>query len=187
MLLAIKDNNTVYVARSITSTRLKPFYTPDLILSDNSNVWKVKGNENTLMACDYHSRDTDLMKYDDEIFQGELTFNRLIQEIVPKMKDKLESFGRLDNNNRFDSVFIVAQKDKIYRIDILGCVTEEEYAVSGTGNEVLLGSIMRTKDNTDVLSRIRDIFIDCRDFTHENVFPIIVMDTKTCKETIIES
>lgn len=192
VVLAIKQDNKIYLGADSQVTRGGT----RLSLSNPNNykIWKVKGVENCIIGSVGVLRDACVIRIMDNLIrQNEITdetisFEYVVDRIVPRMKRELEEYGYLSKNEKFDgfdSSFLIAHKDKLYYIGSDAAVIEIDDCIAiGTGSNESLGSLLST-NNEDPLKRIikavkssatHDIYVD---------YPIIITDTESTEFSII--
>ena len=192
VVVAIKKDNKVYlgcdsqVTSGGTRTTLKN--------PDNYKIWKVLGTENCLMASVGDVRDAcvvrtmDRLVTDYNIYKGHISFDFVVNSIVPDIIQRLEEVRYLKKEGVFEgfnSSFLFAYDDQLYLIASDGSViTIEDFVAIGSGKNEAVGSLLST-DNLLPEERIvkaikasaaNDIYVD---------YPIIMTNTENTEFEVI--
>ena len=192
VVVAIKHEGKVYigadsqVTKGGTRTTLKN--------PNNYKVWKVDGNDHSLMAHVGNVRDANVVRLmsgvvdDYDEFCNRVDYRFVVKYLVPEIVKNLRAANYLKGDGYFDfmdSSFLFAYKDKLFSINTDGCVIEiDDYVAIGSGSQEAIGSLLST-EGQDPQSRIvkaikasaaSDIYVD---------YPIILTDTESTEFEII--
>ena len=187
VVVAIKKDGVVYmgcdsqVTMGGTRTTLKN--------PNNYKIWKVESAENCIMGSVGDLRDAcavrtmDRLVSDYNVYKGHISFDFVVNKIVPDIIDRLKEFNYLKNDKNavfecMESSFLFSYKDMLFLIGNDGSVIEIDDCVAiGSGKNEALGSLLST-DRENPVTRIikaikasaaNDIYVD---------YPIILIDTR---------
>ena len=176
----IKENDTVYFARAAGFLTQNVSVDSGLAVTpENACVWKAPNDDNIMVMASRRSAAVDQIRYDPEIFSGEVTFDRIITEFMPKLKRVFARFGKLDKDGDFTSSFALAQNGKVFILTIIGfCEEVTDFATAGYCAELALTTLRLTQGKSPaerfvLLKKMLDDNSADRDTT------LTVMDTKT--------
>lgn len=178
-MLVLKHEKCVYCAVSygtyvLTGTDQGFFYN-----AENINVWKVKGNAHTIMAGGNKVRDNDLLRY-VPLFKGELTMEKIINDIIPKMVNIFELYGRMEKNQHFGNTYYIAQNDKAFQINPDRSVTYIDRSAATHYDDLIHASTLLTS-HKDTIKIIREAYEKSMVYYGNLHLPIAYMNTKTQK------
>ena len=185
MIIGIKDRDRVLLAYSAFDTY---FEVPveDMVLPDNTCVWKVGRNPHTVMGCGLYSAESDAFRYEEGIFKGRITCERLIDEIIPAMEKFADGKPHLSGNDRFEE-FLIAQDDKLFHIEAEHIAFEEDsFCVIGGSTEGHVKGLLLATEGQPATERIRKAFEFAAKARQSFAYPISVIDTKTCKLKVLK-
>jgi len=192
VVVAIKENGKVYFGcdSQVTSGGCRT----TLKNPNNYKIWKVNDVDNCIMGSVGALRDAcvvrtmDNLVTDYNIFKHHISFDFVVNKVVPDIREKLEEAKYLKKEAPFtymDSVYLFAYQDQLYLIGEDCSVIEiEDYVAIGSGKNEAIGSLVST-DGEEPVSRIiraikasaaNDIYVD---------YPIIITDTETNKFAVI--
>lgn len=195
VVVGIKQNGVVYmgcdsqVTMGGTRTTLKN--------PNNYKIWKVRDVEDCcIMGSVGDLRDACVVRTmnglisDYNLFKGHVSFDFVVNKIVPDIIDRLKEFNYIKNDKSsvfegMDSSFLFSCKDMLFLIGSDGSVIEIDDCVAiGSGKNEAIGSLLST-DGEDPVQRIikaikasaaNDIYVD---------YPIILIDTETMEFRVI--
>lgn len=178
MIIGIKEADKVVLAFSSFDWCIS-VSADDMADAENVGIWKVKGNPHTLMGCTFPTAESDAFRYEEEIFQGEINFDKLVEEIAPAMEEFAQDKEYIgDGNGRF-AEFLIAQRGKLFEITSEHIVREiNSFIVMGRDEEYAKGCLLAT-EGLPALERIKAAFKFCAREKQDDCYPIAVMDTKT--------
>ena len=148
VVVAIKKNGKIYmgcdsqVTCGGTRTTLKN--------SNNYKIWQVQNAEHCLMgsvgnlrdACVIRTMDNLVTEYN--IYRRHISFDFIVNKIVPDIIDRLQEAKYLKKGDSFDTMdssFLFAFEDQLYYIGFDGSVIEvEDYVAIGSGKNEAIGS-----------------------------------------------
>jgi phenylacetate-coenzyme A ligase PaaK-like adenylate-forming protein len=175
MMLTLKHKHHVYFAVSygtyiLSGTDSLFFYQPE-----NINIWKVRGNRNTIMAGGKNSRDNDLLRY-TPLFKGELSMEKVMNQIIPKMTSIFGKYGRMEKDQSFGNTFFIAQKDVVFQINPDRSVIHIDTCAANDNYTLMHASILLTKHQNahDIIKEAIERVMTYYGNVH---LPIALMDT----------
>ena len=142
VVIGIKENNTVYLGADSQVTRGWTKYT--LSNRNNYKIWSVKNTQNVLMGTVGSVREANVISTSNSIvdelksIKNEVDFSYVVNTVVPNMFAALKNAGVISTKEgqplRFNNSYLLATKDKLFVIDIDGCVVEiDDYITIGEG------------------------------------------------------
>src|SRR5690554_850209 len=137
VIIAIKDKDYVHlIADSQTSVGDMKYMMPN---ETNFKIFKPKGLNGCLIGKSGSVRDKALIKTIDFELEnnGEITYEVIVRNIVPKILEVSEEFGKKYNlkKENINSSYILAFKDKIYLIsNDLTVYDINDHAAIGSGS-----------------------------------------------------
>lgn len=183
MLIALKADGRVYLAYNLRDLNVDDFDIEDYYLKDNLPVWKVKNG--CIMGVDDSLADADLLRYDGRLFSGEINIYNMFENVLPKINEKLGAYNRLVDGEIKDA-YIIAQGDRGYYFYGKNIVEElDEYFCVGNGYEQAM-SVLDMTVGQPALERIKKAYLAVEKAEGVFAYPMVVMDTKMQKATIIE-
>ena len=185
MIIGIKEEDKVLLAYSAFDMRI-PTTVDDMTSSENTCVWKITRTPHTVMGCGICTAESDAFRYEERLFRGEISVERLLDDIIPAMenyaKDK-EYIG--DGKGRFEE-FLIAQRGRLFRITDEHTVEEvDSYTVIGGSEEEHAKGALYATAELPALDRIRKVFEFISARIQATAYPISVIDTKTGKLQIL--
>lgn len=113
----IKDKDVVYFSElSVFYADACKIDTGAVFAEDNTLIWRAPNDDNIMIMVSGHSIVTDILRYDSDFFSGELTYDRIVAEFKPKLKDLFASFGKIDKNGNMPNSFALAQNNRAFII-----------------------------------------------------------------------
>lgn len=183
MIVGIKEEGKVVLAYS-SFDGISPVNVGDLSNAENLGIWKIKNNPHTVMGCVFPTAESDAFRYEEDMFKGEINFNKLMDEIIPAMEkfatDK-EYIG--DDKGRYED-FLIAQKDRLFHITSEHVVTDIDSAVALSNSarcEDIANSVLHATQGEPEIDRIRKVFEFTACEAQYCPYPISVIDTQTGK------
>ena len=186
-MLILKEKDTVYIALSGTTYLCTGSADPEWATEEeNLAVWKVPNEDNIIVGMSGCHFIGDLFRYDEDFIRGELTQEKIILEVIPKIKKRLRRYDSLKKNDEMHASFVFAQKDRAFYVGKgFSCSEIEQFDVSGTGGKYAY-STFRLSEGLPPEQRL--LFVDhlIKKGMNYPGFPLKVINTKTCKPYIIK-
>ena len=185
VVVAIKENGKVTIGADSQCTRGGTRRT--LSNPNNYKVWRVLDTENCLMAHVGLVREANIIRVARNIvselaqMKDEVDFAFVVKQLVPRLFEELEENRAIkQSDQKFDSAFIFAYKDRLFYISNNATVIEiDDYVAIGSGECEAIGSLLST-EGEQCEERIKkaikasaasDIYVD---------YPIVTVDTERC-------
>lgn len=185
VVVAIKENGRVTIGADSQCTRGGTRRT--LSNPNNYKVWRVLDTENCLMAHVGLVREANIIRVARNIvselaqMKDEVDFAFVVKQLVPRLFEELEENRAIkQSDQKFDSAFIFAYKDRLFYISNNATVIEiDDYVAIGSGECEAIGSLLST-EGEQCEERIKkaikasaasDIYVD---------YPIVTVDTERC-------
>ena len=193
VVIGIKENNTVYLGADSQVTRGWTKYT--LSNKNNYKIWSVKNTQNVLMGTVGSVREANVISTSNSIvdelksIKNEVDFSYVVNTVVPNMFAALKNAGVISTKEgqplRFNNSYLLATKDKLFVIDIDGCVVEiDDYIAIGSGEDYAI-----TVLNSTVGQNPKDRIISAIKSTAQNHiyvnYPIVIADTESMDFDVI--
>lgn len=179
MIIAIKEKDKVVIGYSIAAA-WGELCKQDYVNEENLAIRFAEDGK--LFACTEMNRRSDILLYDDEFLNMDITPKNIIQKVIPYIKKKLKENGKpLDNGGRWKNALVICDNNKLYDIDpLFGFYEADDYVCHGYRVETLKCVL----DETTELSaeeRIMKAVVFVSELHKESMFPIIITDTKSKK------
>ena len=180
MIIAVKDKDRVVVGSC--NGDFWSGYT-DKTLCDPDNVPIRFTEDGTLFACSHTDARSDLLLYNEELLQKEITPKSMEREISPFVKKTMEEAHFVENNH-WGNALLVCRDNRLFDLSPTFTVSEVgDFACHGIKLHLLFGVLDMNADK-DAEARIVEAYTFYERATGQRLFPIVISDTKT-KETKI--
>lgn len=176
MIIAIKEKGKVVIGYSLTdswgSLSEKDYVDEENIAIKFSDTGKV-------FALSDMNRRADILLYDDDFLNMEITSKNIVKELIPFIKKKLKENDKpIDEDGRWKNDLIICDEDHIYDIDTrFGFYEADDYVCHGYKVETLKSVLDETKDLPAEERIVKAISFASR-LHKESYFPLIITDTK---------
>ena len=182
MIIAMKDKNTTYLAYT-NADSLVNMSPEDMLLKDNSLLWKISGLKGWYAACGRFYVETDVLRYSKGLFEKEITYQSLLRHTVPKMKEILDARGLIKDRCWYNELLVVS-KDKAYIIDGYFCVNEVlDFSISDAREDIARGCIEFNK-GMPARKCICEALHSIEEMRSRSRFPAVVVDVATDKREV---
>ena len=159
---------------------------------NSSLTFKLKGSKNTLvMVTGYIAARSSLMA-NLELEEGRdgVDFDYIVKDMVPQIFDILEKYKLLEVKDGvvdMHCTIYFIQDGNIYEVISNGGVIEHpDFVADGEGEGLVIGSLYATRNNPDLMDRIRKaIKVACK-YQMYNNYPFVVIDSKTLEYEVID-
>lgn len=177
VIVAIKKNGVVYMGADTQTTT-------GSYMSVSANEASVKINKlpNGILAgfCGRVAAKQGILSMDNVFTldeNGKLTKSHIVNQIIPRLSDKLCVFGD-EESGELDVSIILAHKDSLYRISSdLSVIKLNEYAVSGAGRDYTYYAL-KSLPITDPKERILKCLCESARRCDSVSAPFVLIDTK---------
>ena len=183
MIIAIKEKDKVVVGLS-NNDGWVGFPNSDYI--DPENVAIKFSDSGKLFACADMNRRSDILLYDEEFLNKEITPKTIVRDIIPYIEKQLVKNDKpLDDDGRWRNALIICDNENLYDIDpMLGFYEADDYVCHGYRVEPLK-SVLDETTNLSAEERIIKAVTFISELFKESLFPLIITDTKSKKFTYI--
>ena len=177
MIIAIKEKERVVIGYSLTdswdSLSEKDYVDEENIAIEFSDTGKV-------FALSDMNRRADILLYDDDFLNMEITPKNIVKELIPYIKKKLKENGKpIREDGRWKNALVICDNEHIYDIDPkFGFYEADDYACHGYKVETLKSVLDETKNLPAEERMIKAVSFASR-LHRESLFPLIITDTKT--------
>lgn len=181
MIIGIKEEGNVVLAVS-SFDGFSPVNIDDMSNAENVGLWRVKKNPHTIMGCVFPTAESDAFRYEEDIFQGEMNYDKLTDDVIPAMEKFAEDKEYIgDEKGRFEE-FLIAQNGRLFKITSEHIIMEVDSSVviSGSCEDFAKSILYRTKEEPTI-DRIRKAFEFASRERQCDCYPISIMDTATGK------
>jgi hypothetical protein len=188
MVIVLKDKDSVWMGASIEGT-FTAMHNDDIISEDNLKMWNPAGRKNCLFATATSSMPLidDLRYADFEALDLPPRGDVVIRNLAPEIKDFYAERRMLDNGALWEPL-AVAKEDRAFIIDEdLTVIEVEEFDTLeyGFSGDITHG-VLETNRDLPPAERIAEAFRAIEAGSHRKHFPIVIMNTKTEGQTVIE-
>lgn len=186
-MMIIKDNDTAYIAIPTSSFLVSGYLDSEWEkLADNFPVWKVPNDDNIIVGVEGGGLEADIFMYDPDFVRGELTMEKLVLEVVPKIQKRLNRYGKIDKDGSMNCYFYFAQNGKMFGVTrAYDCDEIESYHANGSGSRMALSALSMT-EGLPPEERLRFTTRLLEKGSKSNLFPLVVIDTKTCVPYLLD-
>ena len=184
MTLFLRDGDVCYLVSLLSDSSMCDVCTKDYTLEANVPVWKIANHENAICGASPRC-EVNFIRYDKDIFDCGINIKDLTVVSYPRIKEKVEKFDLLEDG-RPGTSYIVAEKDKAYRINCEGGVLElDDFFAIGyyACNAMYAAEVTR---GMPIDKRIRRIVEIVSASGSMKAYPIAVMNTRDTKLEIWE-
>ena len=186
-MLVLKEKGVVYIAISTASLLCTGFADSEWYNhEENLSVWKIPNEDDIVVGMGGCGFVRDLFAYDEDFIRGELTLDKMILEVIPKIQKRLRRYDNLNKkDNEMRAAFVFAQKDRAFSIlSNFVCAEIEEIAVCGADFDIALPALRIAKElpPEQRLLLVNDIVNQAIDHPSS---PLCVINTKTCKPYLL--
>ena len=163
-----------------------------MMTKDSSMFFKLKGSKNTLVGVTDSYGELSTLKVNLKLQEGRdsVDYDYIVETMVPQIFEILDKYKFLktkDGETTWNSTIYIVQDNHIYEIIENGGVLEhDEIATYGQGEGFILGSLYTSKDNPDIMDRIKKALAAACKYEMYNNYPFVVIDSKTLDYTVIK-
>lgn len=177
MIIAIKDKGRVVIGYSLTDS-WGCLSEKDYV--DEENIAIQFSDSGKVFALSDMNRRADILLYDDDFLNMEITPKNIVKELIPYIKKKLkENDQSISEDGRWKNALIICDDEHIYDIDPnFGFYEADDYACHGYKVETLKSVLDETR-NLSAEKRIIKAASFASKLHKESLFPLIITDTRT--------
>lgn len=179
MIIAIREKDRVVVAFSGLDSWCN-VAEEDYVDEENIAIRFSKSGK--IFGCGALNRVCDVVLYDEEILQANITPSTIVREVVPRIKDCLkENEVALDSEGRWKNALVICDNKNIYDIDpLFGFYQADDYVCHGYSVEILK-SVLDATSTLPAEERIIKAVSFASLMSKESLFPFVITDTKNKK------
>lgn len=189
MLIAIKEKLQEGKSRVLLGITNTDFWRD---MTDNESVEQenLPATFNTngqLIAFIKMDRASDILMFDDEFLNKEITNKNIVKEIVPYIKQRFKNCNYKLNKECWDNILTVCDNEHIYSLSPDFIFAESDFDTVH-GNHYYCNFLKQVLDNTigePAEERIVKAFKFCCKQTRDNCFPIVIFDTSTKQRKVV--
>lgn len=185
VIVAVRENGVVYMgADSQTSVSRRKYS------NFNETSFKVKRLQNGILVgfCGRVTASQIILSMRDVFTLDEnerLTKKHIVEEIIPKLSDKMEEIGD-EEGGAMEVSILLAHKDALYRINSnLDVVRQTEYASSGAGLPYVQYVLAERKD-LPVRERLLQALMESARRTESVSGPYVLIDTDKLEYEVVD-
>jgi hypothetical protein len=185
LIIAIKEKDKVVIARS-NLDRMSKLTDMDYVDEENSAI--KFGDNGYVYAASDMSRYSDVLFYDDEFFNLEISPKNIVKEVIPYMKEIFNDKVKPDAGDKgWKNALVICDNEHIYDIDpnYLYC-EKSEYVCHGYKEADVIISILDSTTSLSAEERIIKAVSFASKLFKETLFPIIITDTKSKNLRIVQ-
>ena len=186
MVFYIKDNDRVYFVDILRSdAEGDSIDGKDYLLPSNIPMWNT-GKDNETVVAMYSNKMGSYIRYSDYFNVEELCPKTLIREVIPKIKDKMEKIGFV-NDNRLPNGIFVAKGNQVYRITTNGVAYNEgdRFAIGEYGGEGV--AVLKCVSGLPIKEQIKKVVKCVATAGSFPAYPIAITDTVNRKLQVFNS
>lgn len=176
----IKRNDTVYFATLVLPAPHSA-HADNGVRSNAENllIWRAPNDDDIMVMTNNCSIVAEIIKYDPDFFAGTLTYDRMVTELIPKLKGLCDEVGLLSKRKRIPYRFAVAQNDRAYYIsNLFECDEVECFRAAYYNSDVATSALKLSRDKTPDES-LRFVKQALEYYTDNSSMPMLVMNTAT--------
>lgn len=181
-MIILKENDRVYVAETIY-----PYFNDgradQLLVPENMPIFRAKSTKVIIAGTE---TSFDSLRYERLPFHKELSQETIVNTLMPKIKTILCNLGKDDEDgNIAPLVFAKDNKAFIAWPDGKVMEIETEYVIGAAHEDLCRYSLACTK-GMPLKRRLQVVYQTVGKLAGVNLFPLIMMDTKSLKVQVIE-
>lgn len=183
MIIAIKEKDKVVIGCSNLDSwdRLV-----DKDYVDEENLAVKFSKSGKLFACANMNRSSDILLYDDRLLNLDLSPKKVVTEIIPYVRIKLKENGMLTDKDGWRNALVICDNERIYDIGPKFDFREiDDYVCHGYREVDGLISVLDATPSISAEQRIIKAVSFVSKIYKENLFPIVITDTKDRKVKVI--
>jgi hypothetical protein len=177
LIIAIKDKDKVVMACTNTDS-LDGLTDADYV--DEENIAIKFSKSGKLFGFADMNRRSDMLLYDDVFMGLEINAKTIIKDVIPYIKCELKENNKpIDENGNWQNALIICDNERIYDIDpTFGFYEADDYVCHGYRVETIK-SVLDATTNLSAEERIMKVVSFASKLHKEDLFPLIITDTKT--------
>lgn len=184
MIIAIKEKDKVVIGYTNLDTwgRLtnKDYVDEENLAINFSKTGKV-------FACSDMNRRSDILLYDDELLNLDVSPKSVVKEIIPYIKERLkENDLPIDENGSWKNALVICDNEHIYDIGAKFAFREvHDFVCHGYREVDAIISVLDATSSMSAEQRIIKAVGFASKVYKENLFPLVITDTKDRKVKVV--
>ena len=183
MYIAIKDNDTVYLAVSGCSSGTTT--DREAMMEENLPICIGEKGTKSLLCFSRPTMITQMLKYDRMVTSKSMTYDTVKNHLVPYIMELSSIYGQLVNSRGANFYTVVCHDNEIFEIGSNGDITHVDSSWSHNGEPYF--ALNKVTEGQDPITRLRNIFRGLERETCRKYFPISIYNAKTGKRKIYKS
>lgn len=186
-MIILKENGICYLSISAYSFLSDGVADADYpMIEENMPAWKVPNDDNIVVAIEGCDLLADLLRYDPDFIRGELSVNKIVKDVMPKIIKVLKKYGKLRQDGDMNACIGFAQRDKAFMLTYTFDSDEIESARAFGPLSNFINPILHLAKDLDPKQRLITTTKIMCDAGYYNGPRMCVIDTETYKPYIIE-
>lgn len=175
MIIAIKEGDRVVIGHSITDWCR--FTDKDYV--DEENLAIKFSNTGKVFACADMNRRSDILLYDDELLNFEVSPKSVVKEIIPYVKDRLKENDIPIDKGNWENSLVICDNEHIYDVGPSFEFREvHDFVCHGYREVDAIISVLDATPNISAEKRIIKAVSFASEIHKQNLFPLVITDTK---------
>ena len=185
MIIAIKEKDRVVVAYSNADSKCN-LCEKDYV--DEENVAIRISKTGRIFACGDMNSYADIILYDDELIESEITPKSIVKEVIPYLKETFkENQKPIDKEGQWRNALVICDNEHIYDIGPkFGFAEITDYVCHGYNIDDVISVLDETKELAPE-KRILNALKFIGKLNKESLFPMVLVDTKTKSFKVVKS
>ena len=177
MIIAIKDKDRVVIGYSLTDCWGK-LAESDYVDTENFAIRFSESGK--VFACADMNRISDILLFDDDLINMEITPKTIVQDMIPYIKQRLkENDNPVDKEGCWRNALLICDNEHIYDIGPkFGFCEAKDYICHGYRVETIISVLDQTENLSPEERIIKALSFTCK-LQKESWFPLVITDTKT--------
>ena len=177
MIIAIKEKDRVVVCLSNTD-RWCCLTEKDFVDKENLAINFSKTGK--IFALSNMDRLSDILLYDDEFMDLEITPKTIVRDVIPYIKCELKENDKpINEDGNWGNALVICDNERLYDVDpYFGFCEASDYVCHGYKVETIK-SVLDQTTSLPAEERILKAVSFANMLHKQNLFPIVITDTKT--------
>ena len=184
MIIAIKEKDKVVIGYSNLDSWCS-LTNKDYI--DEENLAIKFSNTDKMFVCSDMNRRSDVLLYDEELLNCEVSPKSIVRDIIPYIKERLkENDLSIDENSGWKNTLTICDNEHIYDIGPKFAFREvHDFVCHGYREAETIISVLDATPSISAEQRIIKAVSFASKIYKENLFPLVITDTKDGKLKVI--
>ena len=184
MIIAIKEKDKVVIGYSNLDSWCS-LTNKDYV--DEENLAIKFSNTDKMFVCSDMNRRSDVLLYDEELLNCEVSPKSIVRDIIPYIKERLkENDLYIDENSGWKNTLTICDNEHIYDIGPKFAFREvHDFVCHGYREAETIISVLDAMSSISAEQRIVKAVSFASKIYKENLFPLVITDTKDRKLKVI--